>query len=84
MPVISSFYGINIKMYFQHSEHNPPHFHATYGNAEAEIEIRTGKILAGALPRKAEQMVRKWANLHMDELLQIWKTQTFIPLSPLE
>ena len=27
MPVISRFYGIIIKMYFQQKEHNPPHFH---------------------------------------------------------
>jgi len=31
MPTISSFYGITIKMYFQQSEHNPPHFHVIYG-----------------------------------------------------
>lgn len=31
MPVIAKFYGIIIKMYFQQSEHNPPHFHAVYG-----------------------------------------------------
>ena len=28
MPVISRFYGLVIKIYFQQSEHNPPHFHA--------------------------------------------------------
>jgi len=84
LPVISSFYGISIKMYFQHSEHNPPHFHVIYKNAEAEVDIRTGMILAGSLPRKAEQLVREWANLHRAELLQIWETQVFIPLPPLE
>ncbi|WP_302272727.1 DUF4160 domain-containing protein [Brachyspira aalborgi] len=30
MPIISRFYGIIIKMYFQQKEHNPPHFHAIY------------------------------------------------------
>lgn len=28
MPILSRFYGISIKMYFQQSEHNPPHIHA--------------------------------------------------------
>ena len=32
MPRISNFYGIVIWMYF--NEHNPPHFHATYGEYE--------------------------------------------------
>ncbi|WP_295154631.1 DUF4160 domain-containing protein [uncultured Brachyspira sp.] len=31
MPVISRFYGIIIKMYFQQKEHNSPHFHLYMG-----------------------------------------------------
>ena len=30
MPEISLFYGIRITMYW--SDHNPPHFHAEYGD----------------------------------------------------
>ena len=30
MPEISRFYGIVIRMY--HNDHNPPHFHAIYGD----------------------------------------------------
>ncbi|MBR0473390.1 MAG: DUF4160 domain-containing protein [Erysipelotrichaceae bacterium] len=32
MPVLSRFYGITIRMYFQQAEHNPPHIHAIYIN----------------------------------------------------
>lgn len=32
MPIIAKFYGLVIKMYFRQSEHNPPHFHAFYGD----------------------------------------------------
>ncbi len=32
MPVICRFYGILIKMFFD--DHNPPHFHAEYGEYE--------------------------------------------------
>ena len=46
MPVISKFYGITIRMYFQQSEHNPPHIHAIYGDWEAAIGIRSKDILA--------------------------------------
>lgn len=45
MPVLSRFYGIVIRMYFQQSEHNPPHIHAIYGEHVAEISIKDGIIL---------------------------------------
>ena len=40
MPVLSRFYGIIIRMYFQLAEHNPPHIHSLYGDDMAAIEIR--------------------------------------------
>jgi hypothetical protein len=35
MPEVSRFFGVSIRMYFD--DHNPPHFHAVYGDAEAEL-----------------------------------------------
>lgn len=84
MPVLSKFYGIIIRMYFQQSEHNPPHFHAIYGENMAAINIQDGSILEGELPKKALEMVLEWNDIHRDELLQIWETREFISLSPLE
>lgn len=83
MPVISSFYGINIKMYFLQSEHNPPHIHAIYGDEAAAIDIKTGVILEGKLPPKALSLVNEWRELHLDELNNIWLTQKFIKIEPL-
>ena len=40
MPVIARFYGLIIKMFFQRKEHNPPHFHAVYGEYVGAINIR--------------------------------------------
>lgn len=40
MPEISRFLGIVIAMYY--ADHNPPHFHAKYGDYEALIDIETG------------------------------------------
>ena len=57
MPVISGFYGIIILMYFQQSEHNPPHIHAIYGENMAAININSGEVLEGELPPKALAMV---------------------------
>ena len=69
MPVLSKFYGITIRMYFQQSEHNPPHIHALYGDDIAAVEIQTGEILEGGLPPKALSMVREWTELHKNDLL---------------
>ena len=84
MPVLSRFYGIVIRMYFQQAEHNPPHIHALYGEDMAAIDIQTGEVLEGHLPPKALAMVREWAAIHKTDLLHMWETQAFISLSPLE
>ena len=84
MPVLSRFYGIIIRMYFQQVEHNPPHIHALYGEDMAAIDIQTGEVLEGHLPPKALAMVREWAAIHKNDLLDMWEIQEFKSLSPLE
>lgn len=71
-------------MYFQQSEHNPPHFHVVYGEYLGEIDIRTLEMLEGDLPPKALALVREWAAIYKDELLKMWNTQKFVQLPPLE
>lgn len=83
MQVLSRFYGIIIRMYFQQAEHNPPHIHAIYGEDMAAIDIQTGEVPEGHLPPKALAMVREWAAIHKNDLLNMWKTQEFKNLSPL-
>jgi hypothetical protein len=56
MPRISAFYGIVVTMY--HSDHAPAHFHARYGEYEAQIVIETGELLAGYLPVRALRLIR--------------------------
>lgn len=84
MPVISRFYGVVIKMYFRQAEHNPPHFHAIYGDCIGAIHIQTGEMLEGDLPKRALKMVQEWAEKNRTELLKIWDTQNFMELPPLE
>ncbi len=84
MPVLSRFYGITIRMYFQQAEHNPPHFHAIYSDTTAAISIEDGKVLDGYLPNKALEMVLEWNETYKDTLLKIWETQEFTQLPPLE
>lgn len=71
MPEISRFFGIVIKMYFD--EHNPPHFHAEYGDDEALININTMAVIAGGLPSRALGLVIEWASMHQDELKEEWE-----------
>ena len=84
MPSISMFYGITIYMYFLASEHNPSHIHAYYGGYNATIIIATGEILEGELPNNALKLVREWLNIHRDELQQMWDTQKFRKITPLD
>ena len=84
MPVLSRFYGIIIRMYFQQVEHNPPHVHGLYGEDMAAVIIQTGEVLECHLPPKALSMVREWVKIHQNELLRMWETQEFESISPLE
>jgi len=71
MPEISRFFGIIIRMYFD--DHPPPHFHAVYGNSEAQVGISPIAILESDLPRRAISMVVEWATLHQSELMANWQ-----------
>jgi len=84
MPVLARFYGIVIRMYFLQSEHNPPHIHAIYNEDVAAVDIMTGEVIEGHLPAKALGLVREWILIHKDALAEIWNTQQFRKLPPLE
>jgi len=71
MPEISRFYGIVIRMFYD--EHNPPHFHAQYGEFNAVIKINDYALSEGYLPPKALGLVTEWANIHREELLKNWQ-----------
>ena len=83
MPEISRFYGIVIKMYFLASEHNPPHIHAIYNKNIAVIDIQTLEIIEGELPKRALRLVKEWILIHKNEIKNIWKTQQFKKIEPL-
>ncbi|MGH2645632.1 MAG: DUF4160 domain-containing protein [Chitinophagaceae bacterium] len=55
MPQISAFLGIVIKMFYR--EHNPPHFHAEYGEFEGLIDIEKLELWAGYLPPRVLGLV---------------------------
>ena len=57
MPVVSRFFGIAIAFYWQ--DHLPPYFHTMYSGDEATIDIRTGEMLCGFIPRRAASLVNE-------------------------
>ena len=86
MPEVSRFLGIVIGMFYK--DHNPPHFHASYGDYEAAIGIQDGAILWGSLPRRALSHVLEWREAHVAELLEDWERarqhRPLMPIEPLE
>ncbi len=86
MPVICRFYGILIKMFFD--DHNPPHFHAEYGEYKAIIKIKDFTLTKGYLPPRALGLVIEWAALHQEELLSDWElakdNKTLLTINPLK
>ena len=86
MPEVSRFYGIIIRLYYR--DHPPAHFHTIYGEHEALIEIETGNIYQGSLPKTAYELVKQWRSLHLQELRDDWNRargqQPLLPIEPLK
>ena len=75
LPLISQFYGVLIRMYFnddeQHHKPHKPHFHAQYADYEASFDLE-GNIIVGDFPAKQTKYVVAWADIHRDELSALW------------
>lgn len=83
MPRISAFYGIVIAMFW--ADHEPAHFHAFYGEYDAQVLISSGEVMGGRLPRRAQRLVNEWTQLHRDELMENWrKARNGWPLDTIE
>jgi hypothetical protein len=79
MPMISTFYGIVIYMYW--GDHPPPHLHAIYSGEEAILSITTGEIIEGYLSRRTYRLVREWIELRRPALLENWRrAENYLPL----
>jgi hypothetical protein len=71
MPEISRFFGIVIAMFY--SDHEPPHFHARYGQDQTIIGLDSLRVLEGRLPPRALGLVMEWAAVHQAELRADWE-----------
>ena len=70
MPVISVFLGIVIRIF--HDDHAPPHFHASYGEYDAVVEINGGRILHGRLPLRVRHVVEEWRRKNVALIRMAW------------
>jgi len=86
MPELSRFFGIVVRMFF--NDHEPPHFHASYGDDEALIAIETLAVIRGRLPRRALALALEWAVFHRDDLRADWELaragKPLVGIDPLE
>ena len=60
-------------MYYEFGKHQLPHFHARYGEYRASFTIIPPALLAGAMPRKQQNLILAWAELHQEELIENWQ-----------
>jgi hypothetical protein len=71
MPEIARFFGIVVAIYYK--EHNPPHFHAKYGDQTGVFSIADLALIEGQLPKRVISLVLEWAFEHRDELMEDWR-----------
>ena len=84
MPVISRFYGIVIKMYLRQKEQNPPHLHAIYGDYVGLFSLEEGEMYEGDIPVKEQKLIKNFILHYKEQLYDMWKTQNFYLLPPIE
>ncbi|GET36981.1 DUF4160 domain-containing protein [Microseira wollei] len=83
MSVVSQFYGILIRMFY--NDYVPPHFHAVYGEYELIVCISPIAILEGKAPNRVRSMVLEWTALHQQELSENCRQgEPPLPIEPLE
>ena len=74
MPIISTFFGIVIRMYY--ADHEPAHFHAEFQGQRATFDLG-GRIMVGRIRSKtAKRLILEWARQHRAELEANWHSMT--------
>jgi hypothetical protein len=88
VPLVSSFYGILIYLYWLDTrQHHLPHVHAMYAGDEAVFAIESADMIDGKIPRRQARMVEARIEIHRDELLADWglavRGSQVFPIDPL-
>ncbi len=73
MPVLSTFFGIIVRMYHEvGGKHNLPHIHAEYSGEEVVMAF-DGTVLEGSFPKNKLKLLEAWIEIHRDDLEANWK-----------
>ena len=88
MPVLSTFYGIIVRMYReQSSKHKMPHIHAEYSGEEVVLTL-DGDILEGSIPQNKLKLLEAWIEIHREDLEANWQLlsngEAFFRVDPLK
>jgi hypothetical protein len=88
MPLISSFYGILIYMYWLDTkQHHLPHIHAEYAGSEAVFSIAESDLLEGSMPPRQTRLIQAWIEIHREELMADWtlaiRGESLVKIDPL-
>jgi hypothetical protein len=71
VPIISTFFGIVVRMFYE--DHPPPHFHAEYQGQQGKFGFDGTMIVGNIRSRTALRLIREWAELHRGELHANWE-----------
>ena len=88
MPVLSTFFGIIVRMYREvGGKHNVPHIHAEYSGDEVVVAL-DGTVLEGEIPKNRMKLLEAWMVIHLEDLEANWKLLTngeqFFRIDPLK
>lgn len=88
MPVLSTFFGIIVRMYREiGGKHNMPHIHAEYSGYEIVIAL-DGTILEGEIPKNRLKLLEAWMEIHHEDLEANWRLlsngEQFFRIDPLK
>ncbi len=72
MPVLSTFFGIIVRMYKENGgKHKMPHIHAEYSGDEVVVTL-DGEILEGEIPKAKMKLLDAWMEIHREDLEANW------------
>lgn len=88
MPVLSSFFGIIVRMYKENGgKHKMPHIHAQYSGDEVVVTL-DGEILEGEIPKSKMKLLDAWMEIHREDLEANWvllsNGEQFFRIDPLK
>ena len=88
MPVLSTFFGIIVRMYKEiGGKHNMPHIHAEYSGDEVVVSL-DGTVLEGEIPKTKMKLLEAWMVIHHEDLEANWKLlsngEQFFRVDPLK